>query len=115
MIRKLALTTTALLMLALPAAAHAAPRMEFALQDDDVFVAERYMPREQALDHAAALGTKRIRVNLLWARLLTSDASDRTPPAGGPQYNFTQIDALQAAAAKRNIKLQFTLTGPAPA
>jgi hypothetical protein len=114
MIRKLALSTT-LLSLALPAVAHAAPGMEFALQDDDVFVAQHYMTREKGLDHAVALGTKRIRVNLLWARLLTTDASHRTPPAHGPEYNFTQIDALADAAAKRNIKLQLTLAGPAPA
>src|SRR4051812_37898498 len=114
MIRKLALTTT-LLTLALPAVAHAAPRMEFALQDDDVFVTERYMTREKGLEHAAALGAKRIRVNVLWARTLTTDESAHTPPANGAQYDFSAVDALQLAAAKRNIKLQLTLTGPAPA
>src|SRR3954454_12180154 len=98
MIRKLALTTT-LLTLALPAIAHAAPRMEFALQDDDVFVSERSMSREKGLDHAAALGVKRIRVNVLWARTLTTDESAHPPPASGPQYDFSAIDALQADAA----------------
>src|SRR3954447_16659414 len=114
MIRKLALTTT-LITLALPAAAHAASRMEFALQDDDVFVTERYMSREKGLQHAAALGAERIRANVLWARTLTTNENARRPPKGGPQYEFSAVDALQAAAAKRNIKLQLTLTGPAPA
>jgi hypothetical protein len=112
--RKLALTTL-LLTLALPAAAHAAPRMEFALQDDDVFVEQRWMTRHTALEHAAELGTKRIRVNVLWARVLTTDAAHRTAPARGPQYDLSRIDALQADAAKHGIKLQLTLTGPAPA
>src|SRR5215203_5336082 len=98
MIRKLALATT-LFTLALPVAAHAAPGMEFALQDDDVFVAQRYMTRDKGLEHAAKLGTKRIRVNLLWARLLTSDAARTALPANGAHYDFSTIDALQADAA----------------
>lgn len=114
MIRKFALPI-ALASLLLPATAQAAPRMEFALQDDAVFVEQAYMPRERALEHAAALGTKRIRVNLLWARTLVGGADHRTPPAGGAQYDFTKVDALQAAAAAKGIKLQLTLTGPAPA
>src|SRR5215218_6829717 len=112
MIRKLALATT-LLSLALPAAAHAATGMEFALQDDAVFVHEAWMPRDAALDHAAQLRTKRIRVNVIWARTLVSGADHRTPPATGPKYDLTRLDALQAAAAARGIKLQLTLTGPA--
>ncbi len=89
--------------------------MEFALQDDAVFVDQRWMARDKALEHAAELGTKRIRVNILWARTLVSGAEHRTPPANGAQYDFSRIDALQAAAAARGIKLQLTVTGPAPA
>ena len=37
----------------------------------------------------------------------------RRPTA--PPYDFSQVDALQAAAAAHGIKLQLTLTGPAPA
>jgi len=114
MLRKLLLTTT-LLSLALPAAAQAAPGMEFALQDDAVFVEQQWMERDAALEHAADLGAKRIRVNLLWSRLLVSGAEHRRPPANGAVYDFSRVDALQQAAAKRGIKLQLTLTGPAPA
>jgi len=115
MIRTLALSALTLILLALPAGAHAAKGMEFALQDDAVFVDQRWMAREQALEHAEELGTKRIRVNLLWARMLTSDASHRTAPANGPVYDFSRVDELQAAAAKHGIKLQLTVSGPAPA
>jgi hypothetical protein len=104
-----------LLALAVPATASAAAPIEFALQDDSVFVEQRFMDREQALDHATQLHTKRIRVNIQWARVLTTDAGDKHTPAGGPAYDFSRFDALQQAAAKRNIKLQLTLTGPAPA
>ena len=115
MIRTLAAASLTLLTLALPSAAHAAKGMELALQDDAVFVDERWMARDTALDHAADLKTKRIRVNVLWSRVLVGGADLRTPPAHGAQYDFSKIDALQAAAAKRGIKLQLTITGPAPA
>src|SRR4051812_43598915 len=115
MIRKIALSSLTLLALALPASAHAAAKMEFALQDDAVFVDQRWMTREQALEHAAELHTKRIRVNVLWARMLASDSNHRTAPADGPVYDFSRIDELQAAAAKQSIKLQLTVSGPAPA
>ncbi len=115
MIRKLAVPTVLLAAALFPAAASAAPRMEFALQDDAVFVDQRWMARDQALDHARALGTKRLRVNILWARSLAHGAEQHTPPAGGPQYDFSKVDALQAAAAAHGIKLQLTVTGPAPA
>ena len=93
-----------LIFLVLPGTAHAAKNMELALQDDAVFVDQRWMDREKALDHAAALKTKRIRVNVIWSRVLVNGT-----------YDFSAIDALQASAAKRGIKLQLTVTGPAPA
>ena len=103
------------LALTVPSAARAARGMELALQDDAVFVDQRWMERERALDHAEDLGTKRIRVNVLWARTLVHGANARTVPAGGPVYDFSRIDALQHSAAARGIKLQLTITGPAPA
>src|ERR1700712_1304753 len=111
MLRKL-VAATLLLLLALPsAAAQAAPKLEFALQDDAVFVNQAWMPREAALAHAQQLGAIRIRVNILWARTLVSGAESATPPAAGPQYDFSKLDGLVAAARTRGIKLQLTLTG----
>src|SRR4051794_5566351 len=102
------------LAVALPARAHAAAGMELALQDDAVFVDQRWMERDAALDHAVELGATRIRVNLLWSRLLVADADSRKTPRT-VTYDFSRIDALQAAAAARGIKLQLTIAGPAPA
>src|SRR4051812_9103857 len=102
------------LAFALPSRAHAAAGMEFALQDDAVFVDQRWMERDVALDHAVELGVTRIRVNVLWSRLLIADADTRTTPRT-VTYDFSRIDALQAAAAARGIKLQLTIAGPAPA
>ena len=104
--RFLPLTLLALLMF--PAAARASSDMEFALQDDDVFVHQQGYDRDRALDHAVALGTTRIRVNVLWERVRVSGG------ATNPRYDFSAIDALQEAAADRGIDLQLTITGPAP-
>ena len=104
--RLLPLTLLALLML--PAAARASSGMEFALQDDDVFVHQQGYDRDRALDHALALGATRIRVNVLWARLLVSGG------ATNPVYDFSAIDSLQEEAADRGIDLQLTIAGPAP-
>jgi hypothetical protein len=107
---------TLLALILLPAQAQAAKGMEMALQDDAVFLWESGMDLDSALDHAVELRTKRIRVNVLWSRLMVDGAADRrTAPAGGPRYDFRKIDALEAAATKRGIKLQLTITGPAPA
>ncbi len=104
--RLLPLTLLALLML--PAVARASSSMEFALQDDDVFVHQRGYDRDRALDHALALGATRIRVNVLWARTLVSGG------ASNPVYDFSSIDSLQEEAAERGIDLQLTIAGPAP-
>src|SRR4051812_13078863 len=107
MIRRPLALATLLLTFAVPATAQA-HKIEFALQDDAVFVEQNWMTRDKALEHAQQLGTKRIRVNLLWARILTSGADAKTPPAAGAQYDFTKIDELQRAAQARGIKLQLT-------
>jgi hypothetical protein len=95
-----------LILLVVPVKASAS--MEFALQDDDVFVHQRGFDRDRALDHAVDLGVSRIRVNVLWSRVPASGGSS------DPVYDFSAIDALQEAAADRGIKLQLTIAGPAP-
>src|ERR1700748_2135718 len=104
----------ACLLVLVPARAHAASNMELALQDDNVFLDSMYMSQAEGLNRAVDLDVSRIRVNVLWARSLVSGAASRTKPAK-PVYDFSKIDALQAAAAARGIKLQLTLAGPAPA
>jgi hypothetical protein len=103
------LPLTLLALLLAPAAARASSDMEFALQDDDVFVQQYGYDRDRALEHAEALGATRIRVNVLWERSRVSGgASDAV-------YDFSAIDSLQEAAAERGIDLQLTIAGPAPA
>jgi hypothetical protein len=103
------LPLTLLALLLAPAAARASTDMEFALQDDDVFVHQQGYDRDRALEHAVALGATRIRVNVLWERVRVSGG------ATNAVYDFSPIDALQEEAYWRGIDLQLTIAGPAPA
>ena len=109
-----ALTTFACLLLVAVPRAHAARGMEVALEDDPVFVNQYYYDRERALQQAQSLGVSRIRVNLGWAPSLQGRANLRFPPAA-PTYNFAAVDSFIDAAARYGIRIQLTLTGPAPA
>ncbi len=108
------LVIAACLLALAPAPAHAARHLELGLQDDNVFLDGRYLSQADGLNRAVDLKVTRIRVNVLWARTLVAGADARTKPAT-LAYDFAKLDALQAAAAARGIKLQLTIAGPAPA
>jgi hypothetical protein len=119
MMRSLHRLPFALLALALALAlhavpAHATPGMELAVQDDDVFLSSTPKARDRGLDAAKKLGVQRIRVNVLWARLQVGNPNARKAPKE-PVYDFSAIDLLEQEAALRDIKLQLTISGPAPA
>jgi Cellulase (glycosyl hydrolase family 5) len=93
--------------------AHAARGMEVALQDDSVFLNNSWYGRDLAFQRAHELGVTRLRVNFLWARSIRN-AGGRSTPAD-PGYNWGNFDSLVNQAAAQGIKVQLTLTGPAPA
>ena len=105
----------ALMVLALAAvpSAHAARGMEVALQDDPVFSSQAYYNREKALKLADKLQVTRLRVNVPWISVVNG-ARSRTKPSH-LTYAFNQYDGLFNAARAHGIKLQLSLTGPAPA
>jgi len=93
--------------------AHAARGMEVALQDDSVFLNNSWYGRDLAFQRAHELGVTRLRVNVLWARTM-ANAAGRSAPAS-PNYQWGNFDTLVNQAAAQGIKVQLTLTGPAPA
>lgn len=95
-----------------PATASAARGLEVGLQDDGVFVQQAWYSRSSALERAQRLGVTRLRVNVLWSRVVTS-ANDRRAPKQ-VLYDWSDYDSLIFAAALHGIKLQMTLAGPAP-
>ncbi|HEX8074485.1 MAG TPA: hypothetical protein VF545_05840 [Thermoleophilaceae bacterium] len=99
---------------AVPAPAGAAKRKELALQDEGVFLNRAYYDRERALSQARALGVTRIRANVIWRTANDSQQEQKQRPAA-IVYDWSAWDSLIDAAARYGIRVQLTLTGPAPA
>jgi hypothetical protein len=93
--------------------AHAARGMEIAIQDDGVFSSQAYYNRERAFEQAAKLGVTRLRVNVPWVSVASAVHSRKKPEH--VFYAFNRFDSLYLAAKAHDVKLQLTLTGPAPA
>jgi hypothetical protein len=109
----LALLAAALLALAATGSASAAPGLEVAVQDDGHLLSDDPGSRAAALDAAAPLGAVYVRANVFWASTAPSPTARRAPAA--PVYDFTRYDRLIDEAAARGLRVQLTLTGPAPA
>jgi hypothetical protein len=101
-------------VLALPAGANAASDMEFALQDDSVFVTNAYYGRDRAMNKARDLGVTHIRVNVLWSEVVGSSKNRRSRPST-VNYDYTAYDQVVVAARARGMEVQMALVGPAPA
>jgi hypothetical protein len=95
--------------------ARAAPGLEVALQDDAVFVDQYWYGRAAALDRAQQLDVTWIRANVIWAEALPHGQAARRKRPRGLRWDFRRWDALIDAAAERGIRVELTLTGPAPA
>jgi hypothetical protein len=97
-----------------PRGADAARNLEIALQDDTVFLGQRYIDRQRAFRLARALGVTRLRVNANWAYSMPLPlAKARRKPAQVP-WNFLGLDSLVDAAAENGIRVHLSVTGPAP-
>jgi hypothetical protein len=95
------------------ASAHAARHMEVALQDDQVFLNRSWYDRDKAFERAKQLGVTRLRVNFIWAHEVANSRRRHAP--AHPAYNWWHFDDLIDQAAARGIRVELTLTGPAPA
>jgi hypothetical protein len=114
-LRKLALLTaiSALLLAPLASTALAANGMEIGVQDDGVFTGPPNLARK-AMVAAAHIKATYVRVFLPWADIAGSHANSRRAPKH-PHYNFHGYDSVVFLASQYGIKVQFVLTGPAPA
>jgi hypothetical protein len=105
---------TFVLALGVQAQAHAAHGMEVAVQDDPVLFGRLYGSQSNTLKLVSQLQASRIRVNVSWSYVVGGAAKRRTAPKR-ITYNWSGYDKLIREAAKRGVRLQLTLTGPAPA
>jgi hypothetical protein len=109
-----AIGTVLFASVAFPRGAEAARNLEIALQDDTVFLGQRYIDRQRAFRLARALGVTRLRVNAHWAYSMPLPlAKARRKPAQVP-WNFLGLDSLVDAAAENGIRVHLSVTGPAP-
>jgi hypothetical protein len=104
----------ALLALLAPAAS-ASAKPELAVMDDPVLLNRAYGDAGLALDRARAMGAKRIRVNVRWARSMPAAQARAHKPPAKVKWNFSNLQRLIGDAAARGMSLQVTFTGPAPA
>ncbi|MEA2374706.1 MAG: hypothetical protein QOD53_1169, partial [Thermoleophilaceae bacterium] len=111
----LVLALTAASGAALASSAQAAPGMEVALQDDPAFVTGSYFGHSAAtpFELAGELEVSRLRVNVIWSNVVNSRSKKKKP--GHVTYTFSNYDGIVQAAKARGVKIQMTLTGPAPA
>jgi hypothetical protein len=88
--------------------------MEIAVQDDPVLFNGLYSTPQVGIGLAQKLNTSRIRVNLVWSYVVGKAAKKKKAPKK-ISYNWSGYDLLLSNVAASGIKLQFVLTGPAPA
>jgi hypothetical protein len=93
--------------------AQAAKGLEIGVQDDGHFLSDDPLVRASAFEHARALGATALRTNLHWATVVSEPEAAVAPAA--PAYAFAPYDRLIDEAAASGIRVQITLTGPAPA
>lgn len=92
----------------------AAGGFEVALEDGPVFIRRDYYSRDRAYEDARRLGVSWVRMNVLWGRTAGRSRTARTRPAR-PRYDFLSYDLAVAAARRHGLRVELTLTGPAPA
>ena len=93
--------------------AQAAKGLEIGVQDDGLFLSDDPLVRATAFNHARILGASALRTNLNWAQVVSEPTAATAPAA--PAYAFERVDRLVDEAATHGMRVQITLTGPAPA
>ena len=103
-------------LFALPAPAHAARGMQVAVQDDGLFLyGADYMGVDPAYRLARGIKTSRIRMNVLWGYAVTASQRNLKRKPRNVVYDFDLFDRAIRDARRRGMKVQLTLSGPAPA
>ena len=121
-VRKVVLVAAALMgaMAVGPAPASAARGMEVALQDDLLFLHRgasrgQYMSRDTAFEKMRGLQGSVLRVNLIWAQAVADSQMNATAKPAEVSYDWAPYDELVSLARGYGVRIQFSLTGPAPA
>jgi hypothetical protein len=105
---------------ATPAPAGAARGMEVALQDDLLFLHRgaqfgQYYSRDTAFDQMRAMQGSALRVNLVWTHAVANDQERLAKKPKVVRYDWAPYENLVKLARGYGVRIQFSLTGPAPA
>jgi hypothetical protein len=118
--QKLTLAAAALAcaIAAVPPAAGAA-RLEVAVQDDLLFLhrgaqAGSYFSRDTAFDKVREMQGSALRVNVIWTHAVANDQERLKRKPKRVRYDWAPYESLVELAAGYGVKVQFSLTGPAP-
>ena len=108
-----------LALVALPAAAPAAPYMVSVMQDDNQLIYGNANQRQNALARMKGMGVEAIRVTLLWEEIAPNGRRkprgfNGAKPGDYPAQAWDRYDELVKAATARGIAVYFNPTGPGP-
>jgi hypothetical protein len=119
--RRFACLIAALVVPALPAAAHGSATQESMFQDDDRLEFSSADTVAGTLNTLKALGVDRIRLSVFWKAVAPSPGKQSKPegfdganPDGYPKGAWDRYDGLLRLAQARGIAVAFDVTGPAP-
>ena len=104
-------------LLVMPAPASAARGMQVAVQDDGLFLYQpgQYMGLDSAYRRLRAMRTSRLRMNVLWGYAVTASQRKLKRKPRNVVYDWVLFDRAIRNARRRGMKVQLTLSGPAPA
>jgi hypothetical protein len=116
-VRMLMLALVLLCAFALPAPAQAARGMQVAVQDEGLLLYRlgQYMGVDSAYRQLRAMKTSRVRINVLWATAVSESQRKLKRKPRKVIYNWSLYDRAISSARQRGLKVQLTLSGPAPA
>jgi hypothetical protein len=97
------------------APAEASKHLELAVQDDAVLLTRSYGDHALALDRAGEMGASWVRVNLRWAASMPDAQARAKRKPRVVAWDFDRLSRLLDETEARGLKVQVTLTGPAPA
>jgi hypothetical protein len=109
-----------LILLLLPSTAWASRDQEATFQDDNELIYASPAKRKAALDTLSDLGVDRIRATVLWRAIAPDENSrtrpliDTTNPDAYGDAAWRNLDDLVIEAGKRNIEINFNISGPSP-
>ena len=110
------LPIAAVLACLIPAASAAASaNLELAVQDDPVLLNRSYGDDQLTLDRSVEMGATWVRVNLRWAASMPDAQARARRKPHTVAWDFSRLSRLLDETDARGLKVQVTLTGPAPA